>query len=495
VTTARRLTFLIDTNVFLTLEPFGAVASTEPFDEAAAFSRGVHEHGHRIAVHSNTREDIEHDKNAERRAQHLKALEKYVVLSGVPPSPTLLAAASGGSPSDRVDALIASALEANAADYLVSEDKDLRRRVSRVAPLLERRVYSLAEAVELLEQLHPIAPEPPLVEKRPCYAIPLADPIFGSMKNDYADFDEWFTDNCQRGHREAFVIDGGSSLAGICILKDEDDEAYGLPANRLKLCTLKVAEPHRRQRYGALLVKAALDNAITRGLSGLYVTVFDKHVELIGLLLDLGFEILPAVTPLGELVLWRSLVPPPGIEAQLDGFEFNRRYGPRNLKLDVPMHIIPIEPRWEERLFPEGRLQLGLVPENAACGNDLRKAYLSHSATRRVARGDIVLFYRSGDLRSVRFIAVVEATLRTSDPGELVSFVGTRTVYTAKDIEDLTRGGRKDVAAMLIRQSRLLEPGWSIAELSANGVVARAPQSTQRVPEKGAAWVRSMLTA
>jgi GNAT superfamily N-acetyltransferase len=494
--TGRRLTFLIDTNVFLTLEPFSAVAATEPFDEAAGFSRRVHEHGHRIALHSNTREDIERDKDVERRVQHLKALDKYVLLSDVPPSATLMAAMSSRSANDRVDALIASALEANAADYLVTEDKDLRRRVARVVPALERRVYSLAEAIELLEQLHPAAPEPPpLVEKRPCYGISLADPIFASIRSDYADFDTWFIDNCQRGHRDAFVIDGGGSLAGICILKDEDDDEYGLPSNRLKLCTVKVAEPHRRQRFGALLVKAALDNAVTRGRSGLSVTAFDKHAELIGLLVDLGFEIIPAVTSLGELVLWRSLVPPSGAEAQLDGFEFNRRYGPRNLKLDVPIHIVPIEPRWEERLFPEGRVQLGLVPENAACGNDLRKAYLSHASTRRLARGDIVLFYRSNDVRAVRFIAVVEDTLRTCDPGELVSFVGTRTVYTAQEIEDLTSGGRKEVAAMLMRQSRFLEPGWSIAKLTTNGVVARAPQSTQSIPEEGAAWVRSMLSA
>lgn len=264
----------------------------------------------------------------------------------------------------------------------------------------------------------------------------------------------WFTDSCQRGHREAYVIDGADSLAGICILKDEEDGEYGLPSNRLKLCTLKVAEPHRRQRYGALLVKAALDNAVTRGLTGLYVAVFDRHADLIALLLDLGFEIIPSVTPRGELVLWRSLVPPPGAEEQLDGFEFNRRYGPQNLKLEVPVHVVPIEPRWEERLFPEGRVQLGLVPENAACGNDLRKAYLSHSASRQVRRGDIVLFYRFADVRAVRFVAVVEGTLRTRDSAELVSFVGTRTVYTADDIEELTMGGRKDVAAMLIRQSR-----------------------------------------
>src|SRR5689334_20848691 len=125
------------------------------------------------------------------------------------------------------------------------------------------------------------------------------------------------------GQRDAFVIEGEGSLAGLCILKDEDDEEYGLPLRRLKLCTVKVAEPHRRQRYGALLIKAALDNAVRRGRTGLYVTVFDRHWELIRLLEDLGFEIAPQVTKLGELVMWRPLVPPQDALTELDAFEFN----------------------------------------------------------------------------------------------------------------------------------------------------------------------------
>jgi len=490
----RRLTFLVDTNIFVTLEPFGAVGETEPFEEAAAFQRRVHEHGHLIALHSGTRADIERDTNVSRRDQSLQALNKYLVLDNVPASPALLDA-FGASENDQVDALIASALEANAAHYLVTEDRGLRQRLSRVAPMLGSRALSLAEAIELLDQLHPPAPEPPpLVELRPCYSISLADPIFESIRGDYDDFDDWFRRSCQLGQREAFVIDGGDSLAGLCILKDEDDEEYGLPSRRLKLCTVKVAEPHRRQRYGALLLKAALDNAVRRGRTGLYVTVFDRHSELIRLLGDLGFEITPHVTGLGELVMWRPLVPPLEAVHALDGFEFNRRYGPHNLKLDVPMHIIPIQPQWEERLFPEGRLQLELVGENAACGNDLRKAYLSRASTLQLERGDLVLFYRSDDERAVRFVAVVEDTLRSADASDIVRFVGTRTVYTAEEIEEMTDHGRRSVLALLIRQSRHLIPAWSVDELVANGVIVRAPQSIQSIPDEGAEWIRAALS-
>jgi GNAT superfamily N-acetyltransferase len=495
VATPRRLTFLVDTNIFVTLEPFGPVAETEPFEEAAGFQKRVSEHGHLIALHAGTRADIERDTVDARRKQSLQALSKYLVLDDVPASPGLLAA-FGASANDQVDALIASALEANAAHYLVTEDRGLRQRLARVAPALGARALSLAEAIELLDQLHPPAPEPPpLVALRPCYSISLDDPIFESIRDDYDGFDDWFTNNCQAGQREAFVIDGGESLAGICILKDEEDQEYGLPAGRLKLCTVKVAEPHRRQRYGALLLKAALDNAVRRGRTGLYVTVFDRHSELIRLLEELGFEITPHVTGLGELVMWRSLVPPADAVTELDGFEFNRRYGPHNLKLDVPMHIIPIQPQWEERLFPEGRQQLELIGENAACGNDLRKAYLSRASTEQLSRGDLVLFYRSSDERAVRFAAVVEDTLRSAEASEIVRFVGTRTVYTADEIEGMTDGGRKNVLALLIRQARHLDPAWSIDTLIENNVIVRAPQSIQSIPSEGATWIRSRLSA
>ena len=489
-----RLTFLIDTNVFITLEPFGPIRDTEPYEEAARFQRLVHDHGHRIAVHSGAREDIEQDTDGARREQRLRALGKYIVLDSVPASDELLLA-FGASQNNRVDALIASALDANAAHFLVTEDRNLRQRLARAAPALASRAVSLAEAIEQLEQLHPPAPQPPPnVEIRPCYSIDLEDPIFESLRSDYPDFDSWFANSCQLGGREALVIDGGVSLAGICILKDEDDSEYGLPSQRLKLCTVKVAEPHRRQRFGALLLKAALDNADGRGRTGLYVTVFPHHAELIRLLEDHGFEVTQQLTNLNELVMWRSLVPPPEAASELDGFEFNRRYGPRHLKLDVPIHIVPIQPRWEERLFPEGRVQLELTPV-PACGNDLRKAYLSNAGTQQLMRGDLVLFYRSSDEQSVRFVAVVEDTLRSSDAAEIFSFVGTRTVYTAEEIEEMTRVGRKDVLAVLIRQSRHLTPAWSLEELIANSVIMRAPQSIQGIPDEGAEWIRTTLSA
>ena len=145
------------------------MSATEPFQEAAAFQRRVHEHGHRLALHSGTRTDIERDTKDARRDQSLQALNKYLVLDGVPASPSLLAA-FGASANDQVDALIASALEANAAHYLVTEDRGLGQRLGRVAPLA-------AVCEDVIEREHRSRPRPePLWIGRPVGALEHASP-------------------------------------------------------------------------------------------------------------------------------------------------------------------------------------------------------------------------------------------------------------------------------------------------------------------------------
>lgn len=110
-------------------------------------------------------------------------------------------------------------------------------------------------------------------------------------------------------------------------------------------------------------------------------------------------------------------------------------------------------------------------------------------------RGDLVVFYRSGDERAARFVGVVEETLRSSDPAELTRFVGTRTVYTADEIEEQASAGRREVLAILFRQARHLHPGWPERQLIDNGVLVRAPQSIQGIPDQGARWIRMKRVA
>ena len=193
MSTPHRLTFLIDTNIFLTLEPFGPVSETEPYEEAATFQRRVHEHGHRLALHSGTRLDIERDRTKPAASKTCRRSASTWCSTRRSQASPALVQAFGASANDQVDALIGSALDANAAHYIVTEDRGLRQRLARVAPTLGSRALSLAETIELLDQLYPPAPEPPpLVQLRPCYSISLSDPIFDSIRAEYDDFDKWF---------------------------------------------------------------------------------------------------------------------------------------------------------------------------------------------------------------------------------------------------------------------------------------------------------------
>lgn len=490
----RDASFVIDTNVLITLEQLGA--PSEPFSLAARFARLVQQGRHGLWVHPATRRDFQNDPDDERRRRRLSALEKYQLLPTLPRSPRLQVAFATADPNDAVDGEICAALETNAATFFVTEDRPLHSRLARFAPDLAERTLLLDAAVQILETLHP-APgtPPPRVDRRTCIQLDLADPIFESIRTDYVGFDQWFA-KCQKEHRSALVVERLSSggLEAVCILKEETDHEYELPSPRLKICTLKVAEEGRGQRLGELLIRAVLDEAIASDQEGLSVTVFEKQVELIGLLRDLGFLEVSARTDADELVMWRPVKPPPDGAPELNAFEYHRRYGPSEVRLEVPVHVVPIQPHWDDELFPDGRKRDPLFALSPS-GNGLRKAYLSHAGHRQLRPGDILLFYRSGDCQRVRFVGVVEDTFASRDGAAIVSHVGTRTVYSAQEIASLTENGSREVLVIRFRQAVRVRPGWTLSQLISARVLQAAPQSVQTVPHIGAQWVRQHLGA
>lgn len=70
----------------------------------------------------------------------------------------------------------------------------------------------------------------------------------------YPDFDEWFMRKVVSNlgvTREIFLAKIGKDIAGICIIKNCEQEK--------KICSLRVFEPYRGQGVGTALVKHALD--------------------------------------------------------------------------------------------------------------------------------------------------------------------------------------------------------------------------------------------
>jgi GNAT superfamily N-acetyltransferase len=416
-------------------------------------------------------------------------LSKYLRLEAPPAVTAELSAVFGDPPhggNDWVDLQHIAAVDADAVDYLVSEDGGIHRRAARAG--LEGRVLYLADALAVLRALLPTPPRaPPAVQLTKAYALPDSDPIWNTLRADYPGFDSWLQ-KCRLQHRDAWAIFGpNQELAGICILKDEQGPAFGMEGKLLKLATFKVSEAHRGFRYGELLLKAAFETARSGGHEWLYVTAFSRQEELIRMFHSFGFEAWTARNSNGELVLRKSRRPTEGELRDLSPLEFHRRFGPDLIKVEgARAFVIPIQPRFHALLFPDAEEQLALSAGAHPFGNAIRKAYLCNAQSRQIQPGSILLFYRSDTGRHVKVIGVAEGTLASKDVNEIVRYVGTRTVYSLRDIEKLAQ---KPVLAILFRQARTLHQPVSFAELQTAGVLKGPPQSIVTVPNDAKEFV------
>lgn len=500
-----KLRLLIDTNVFIALEPYAGRLESG-IGPAGRLMRLVNEQGHRIFVHPATEDDLREGTDPTRLRQRLAELKKFSCLSEGP-IPADLKAAAGDSPpgtNDHRDLRLLAALRNRAVTQLISDDRPLRRRAARAG--LGESALSLIEAVELLEGFAPaVAPPPPRVDRLEPYALDSEQDIFSSLRKDYEGFDDWL-DEKVRGdpdNRDCLVVRDGQRYAALAIVKRvERDCAYDFPQPVTKIATLKVGQDYGRSKYGELLLKSIFADARHRGSASLYVEILPKHQALIDLLAEFGFADSGHRTTRGEVVVAKRRQPP-AEAAAIGPLEHHTRYGPPAILGTGSVFVVPILPQWHEQLFPDAPgtppvsdqpALPGLEPPALThpWGNALRKAYLSNSKITKIAPGDTLLFYRSKDAQTVSAVGVVESTLRSADPVQVMSFVGRRTVYTPSEITQMCSrvGG---VLAILFRQDRFIDPPWSRAELQHQGVFATWPQSIAQVAEGGAEWVQEQL--
>lgn len=480
---------LLDTNIFIPLEPTAPEHLAPNTEMAATLLRLSQAGGHTLFLHPDARFDIDRDRNADRAELRRVLSTKYPQLPDPPPLTTELRNAFGSSrvgSNDWVDDKLVAALAADAVDFLVSEDKGVRKKARRLDR--DGRVLTLDEAIRILGGT-PSVLAPPAVESVRAHALPKSDPIFASLREDYPGFDDWFA-RCCRQHRQSWKIDGGPTLAAFCIVKDDDEQPRLDLGNRpLKLCSFKVAPEFNGFKYGELLLKTVFDHSYYNENSGVFVTVFEKHAELIELLEDFGFERADQRTDLGELVLAKKLLP----DSTRSGLDYHVAVGPPRFDATRPWYIVPIQPRYSDVLFPETAETRSLFEGQYAFGNAIRKAYLCHSSCRRLLPGDVLAFYRTRRRQGLMAIGVVEDTLVSDDPTAVARSVARRTVYSSSEIRSLCLG--RTVLAIRFRQARLVMPVMGAAALRRAGVFRRAPQSIMRVGMEGTEWLIDQFAA
>ena len=130
--------------------------------------------------------------------------------------------------------------------------------------------------------------------------INLNDPFFDSLKADYpgsensTGFVEWFRKKAE-DRRTALVFEDEDGVGAFLGLKPEAEGIVltdrTLPSiQRMKISTIKISERYRGQRIGEGAVGMALWKWQQAAHDEIYVTVFDKHADLIALFEKYGFN-------------------------------------------------------------------------------------------------------------------------------------------------------------------------------------------------------------
>jgi GNAT superfamily N-acetyltransferase len=484
------LKLLFDTNVFYACVDISRGRQHRDSAAATRLRELLNRHGGEAWLTDATRRDIDRTSNPELRHASNLMMRQWPTLEPLTVPQRLLEEARYQLPlsdNDDVDTHMLAALDAESVDFLITQDKALRRHADYAG--LGDRTMTIQDGIELLERL--LGEPTPLPTVRPCaaYGLRADDPLFESLRAGDSGFDAWFQ-RARQEHRQCFAIDGEAGLDAAAILMSENDRPHGIGGTALKISAFIVADRAEGAKREELLLKSVLDYAADEEHDRIYIEICPHHDRLVPLFEQFGFVDGGERTDRGEAVLCKDRRPATD-DAQLDPLAYHRRFGPPAL-LVRNAFVVPIQPRWHDVLFPEAREQAELFAPPAP-GNAMLKAYLSRSNIQRVESGALILFYRSEDRRAVTAVGVVDGRLRSNDPVEIRRFVGARTVYTDAELGVLCAGDR-GVLAILFRHDRVLPAPWPLDELVQADVVRDAPQTIQEVTNEAAlSWIRQRL--
>ena len=346
-------------------------------------------------------------------------------------------------PNDFDDTKLLNEVFCDRVDILISEDKKIHTKAAMLE--LNDRVFRINNFLEKVTAENPdFANYKVLAVKRDYFGnINLNDKFFDSFRGDYIGFDKWY--NGKAGNNDkAYVCYEENVIKAFLFLKVEN-ENEGYPdinpsfsrKKRLKIGTFKVMS--NGLRIGERFLKIIFDNARQYKVEEIYITIFDKRPELlnlISLLEKFGFYHHGEKTTLS------------GVE-KVYVRDFLKKSDDQSPRLTFPwlskkknIYIIPIRPEYHTELFPDSILRTESPNdfiENEPHRNAISKVYVSHSLTRNLESGDIIVFYRSGGIYKgvATTIGIVENVINNiKDFDELLQICRKRTVLTEDQLKE-----------------------------------------------------------
>ncbi|MBA4369896.1 MAG: N-acetyltransferase [Desulfobacterium sp.] len=467
---------LIDTNIFIPLEDSSNVLD-ESFSELV---RLAGENNHQILAHPSSLDDIERDKDEERKKIRLSRIRKYPLLEN-PPTVDLQALKNLGfidnKDNDRVDNDILWAIYKDAANILVTEDRGIHRKASILG--VRGRVHYIQQAAQSLKRLHKtVHVSLPNIKEKSLHQIDLKNNFFDSLRDDYIEFNEWYRRSSRNGRKAWVYEDGSNQLGAILIYKEENDEIVtddnkAIPGRVLKICTFKVGEDVRGRKIGELFLKAAFRYATANKIESIYITMRQgKHEFLEDLCVDFGFYKYGVCKGDSVYIKDHPIDPPKDVENTLNALEYHKMYYPHFIRdTSVSKYIVPIQPAYHQILFPDNQQQLRLFTYSAV-GNAIKQAYLCHARIGGISPGDILLFYRSKDRKAITSIGIVETADEFNDADNIIQLVSKRTVYSFDEIVDMAEKRTKVILFRLSMHLRHpIKYDWLLKERIVNGAI------------------------
>jgi GNAT superfamily N-acetyltransferase len=508
------LKLLLDTNIVIALEDPGSIAPA-----LAQLSEKSQLHGLSLFIDEACIADIKRDSNLARRAATLSKLSKFPMLKDVAHRTDAQLTERFGEmkkPNDRCDVLMLDTLELNAVDFLISEDSGVHKRAERAS--LKGRVFTLREALSWIQRsFEPRDFKLPFVVARKAYQISSSDPIFDSLREGYADFDQWWQTKCISEHRDCLVVNIDRQLAGLVVFKTEThaqaDTTHRGP-RILKVCTFKMKPEYRGEKFGEQLLKKILWYAQGNDYDLVYLTAYPTQDFLISLLQTFGFTITQARHD-GELVIEKPMVPKGGtVLPDPSAILADMRAYPRFYEGDaVNKYVVPIQPEFHQILFPEiaevkqlpqldfftddDTLAASAAQNDRSPGNTIRKVYVCRSPTRTLKAGDLLLFYLSKAevlvrSQTITTVGVIEQAQTAASTESLVRMVGRRSVYSQEDLEHWQASDSDPVLVIDFLLNGHFEPPMTLATLLKCGAFRkRPPQSIKRLSEQSYRSIRS----
>lgn len=434
---------LIDTNILIPLEDTG-----RELDPCMAEMRKLsQQNGHVLYIHPSQKEDISRDTNEERKKIVFSRLKQYQEI----PSPPVLTETelerygwNQKNENDRIDNLLLHAVCRGAVHFLVTNDKKIHANARKAG--IQEHVHYLNQFVAYLRtRTKKEEAPPPGIQEIFLHEVEVSQPFFDSLRRGYKGYDAWYREKA-RERRKAWCIRENGTVYAICIYKLEEspeitDSGLKLNGNALKLCTFKIGESARGRKLGERLLYCAFKYTAKENISYIYLHIFgEEHEMLVSLCEDYGFRAVGKYNNRDEAYL-KEMSPPKSSDYEYDPLTYAVKYYPNYLDGPaVAKFIVPILPQYHEDLFVDNSFfakglfsadQSQYTPES----NTIKKAYICHSPTTRIRPGDLLLFYRTKDRKSIECVGVVEQTYRGKDINKVLPMVSKRTVYSKEEIE------------------------------------------------------------